>query len=96
MEARRAYQAELDALEIWTRIARDDLAAADRMIDRFSAGIDRLQHQQGIGKAADQLLPGLRSFPIGDYLIFYQVSSAGVVVLRIIHGARQLVPSLFE
>src|SRR5207244_3063538 len=34
-QARRAYQAELDAIEIWVQVARHDASAADRLIDRF-------------------------------------------------------------
>ena len=64
--ARRGYQAELDAIEIWVHVARRDPGAADRLVDRFSAVIARLAEQPFMGRAADHLLPGLRSFPSGE------------------------------
>ena len=94
--AARSYQAELDALEIWVHVARRDPAAADRLVDRFTAVITRLAGQPLMGRSAEHLLPGLRSFPSGEYLIFYRPDDEGVCVVRIFHGARQLTPELFE
>ena len=93
---RRAYQAELDALEIWVHVARRDPAAADRLVDRFTSVIARLAEQPLMGRAADHLLPGLRSFPSGEYLIFYRPDEEGVCVVRVLHGARRITPELFE
>ena len=94
--ATRGYQAELDAIEIWVHVARRDPNAADRLVDRFTETIERLALQPMLGRAADHLLPGLRSLPAGDYLIFYRPDDEGVSVIRIIHGARQITPELFE
>ncbi len=93
---RRADQAELDALEIWVQVARHDLAAADRLIDRFTAVMQQLAGQPHAGRAVDHLLPGLRSIPVGNYLIFHHPEEDGVLIVRIIHGARHIVPELFE
>ena len=95
-QATRGYQAELDAIEIWVHVARHDAAAADRLTDRFTATIDLLATQPRLGRAVDHLLPGLRSFPAGDYLIFHRPMDDGVFVVRIIHGARNITPELFE
>lgn len=38
----------------------------------------------------DDLGPGIRSIPVGSYLLFYRVKSDGVEVLRVFHGARDL------
>ena len=94
--ARRGYLAELDAIEIWVHVARHDPAAADRLVDRFTAVTVRLADQPFMGRAADHLLPGLRSFPSGEYLVFYRPDDDGVSVVRILHGARQITPELFE
>jgi len=94
--ARRGYQAELDALEIWMQIARHDAAAADRLIDRFTSVIAQLAAQPHLGPPVDYLLPGLRSIPVGNYLIFHRPEDDGVFVVRIIHGAWGLTPELFE
>ena len=94
--ARRGYQAELDAIEIWVHVARRDSAAADRLVDRFTAVMERLAGQPLMGRAADHLLPRLRSFHSGEYLIFYRPDEEGVCVVRILHGARLITPELFE
>ena len=95
-QARRGYQAELDAIEIWIQVARHDAAAADRLIDRFSAVIAQLVGQPHLGRPVDYLLPGLRSIPVGNYLIFHRPEEDGVFIVRIIHGARHITPELFE
>lgn len=48
----------------------------------------------GKGRDRGSILPGLFSFPVGNYLIFYRIVPAGVEVARVLHGARDL-PSLF-
>jgi hypothetical protein len=41
------------------------------------------------------LRPGLRSFPIANYVIFYRVESDGsVLILRVLHGSRDLPVSI--
>jgi len=44
----------------------------------------------GIGRKRDELQPGLLSYPLGNYLIFYQRSAVGIDVLHVYHGARNL------
>jgi len=65
-------------------------------VDRFTAVIARLANQPLMGRSADHLLPGLRSFSSGEYLIFYRPDEDGVCVVRILHGARRITPELFE
>ena len=70
MKIHRSDLAESDLLEIWVNIALDNLAAADRFMDRIHHKLKALAKSPGIGHLRDQFSPGLRSFPIGDYLIF--------------------------
>ena len=44
----------------------------------------------GAGQARSELMPNLRSFPVGRYLIFYRPIPDGIEVLRVLHGARNL------
>ncbi len=39
-----------------------------------------------MGKNRDQLYPGLKSFPVGMYLIFYIPMNDGNEIVRILHG----------
>ena len=36
------------------------------------------------------IAPGLRYFPIGSYLILYEALPDGIMVVRLVHGARHL------
>jgi ParE toxin of type II toxin-antitoxin system, parDE len=41
-----------------------------------------------IGRTRDQdLRPGLRSFPIANYLLIYRVEEEDVLILRVLHGS---------
>ena len=48
-----------------------------------------------LGRSREDLAPGLRSLPLGRYVIFYQVISDAIAIVRVLHGARDLGP-LFE
>ena len=41
------------------------------------------------------LAPNLRYLPFGNYLIFYLPEEEGLVVIRVLHGARRIEPELF-
>ena len=84
----RSARAEIDLIEVWTHIANDDPFAADRQLDRIDEACKMLaQHPHG-GKRRDDLAPGLRFYPVGNYLIFYISHDDGIAVARVIHGAR--------
>jgi toxin ParE1/3/4 len=82
--------ADTDIDEIWISIARDNEAAADRLIDELHEVMRRVTEFPGMGRSADQLRLGARAFVHGNYLIVYQPMEYGIAVLRIAHGARNL------
>jgi toxin ParE1/3/4 len=86
----RSPQAARDTLQIWTRVAQDDIAAADELTAAFTAALEVLARFPGAGRARDELRPGLRSFPVRKYLLFYKEVPGGIEVARVIHGARDL------
>lgn len=43
-----------------------------------------------MGRLRDELTEGLRSFPVGRYVIFYRIVQDGVEIVRVLHGARDL------
>ena len=89
-KARRTVNAVGDLLDIWFYIAADDIAAADRLLDRFESIFSMLARSPMLGRARDELLPGLRSFPVGDYLVFYKLIRGGVAIARVLSGFRSL------
>ena len=91
----RTARAEEDLIEIWTWVARDSLTAADRLLDRIDEVCGRLAENPLMGPARPDLAEGLRYFVAGSYLVIYREAAAGVEIVRIIHGARDL-PNLFR
>lgn len=85
-----AQAARLDLLEIWDYIARDNVGAADRLLDEIKAKSDLLAGQPLIGTIRTDLDTDARSFPIGQYLIFYRPEAFGIFVVRVVHGRRRL------
>jgi toxin ParE1/3/4 len=86
-------RADLD--EIWFYIAQDNPAAADEFILAILTRFSHLAAMPGIGRQREELTPGLRSFPVGNHVIFYRPLESGVEIARVLHGARDF-PPLFE
>jgi toxin ParE1/3/4 len=90
-----SYQAGRDLEEIEDFISRDNPDAAAQLIQEILEKCELLSRHPQAGDDRSELHPGLRGFPVGNYLIFYSLPSDGIIVVRIIHGARD-VPKLFE
>lgn len=42
------------------------------------------------GRVRDEISEGLRSFPVGQYIVFYRPIDNGISIIRILHGMRDL------
>lgn len=82
--------AELDLLEIWDYIADDSLDRADEFLDRIEGKLQTLARNPGMGRRREELLPGLQSFPIGNYVVFYREIENGIDVIRVLRGSRDI------
>jgi toxin ParE1/3/4 len=83
-------QAREDLLAIWTYIAADNTAAADRVLDAIDQRCALLAENPAFGPARPDIAPQLRYSPVGSYLIFYRQVAEGVEIVRVLHGARNL------
>jgi toxin ParE1/3/4 len=79
-----------DLIELWEYIADDSVTRADAFIDDVDAKFHLLAEQPMLGRTREKLAPGLRSFPFGRYVIFYEVIPDGMAIVRVLHGARDL------
>ncbi len=86
----RKPQAEADLIEIWTYIAQDSMTRSDKLLDEIDEKSQTLAQSPFIGKARDELGPRIRSFPIGNYVLFYQPLEDGIEIIRVLHGARDI------
>ena len=83
-------RAEEDLEEIWTFVAGRDMEAADRLIGSITSQFDHLLAYPEAGRARHDLLVNLRSFPVKNYIIFYQPTDDGIEIFRVLHGARDI------
>jgi toxin ParE1/3/4 len=89
----RTPEAESDLDDIWHYVATRSgrVETADRLIDSIVDHILLLARFPNMGRARDEdLRPGLRSFPVGQYVIIYRIQDGDVLVLRVLHGSRNI------
>lgn len=86
--------AQADIAAIATFIAEKNLPAAERFLDSVEPHCEKIADFPDMERSREELLPRLRSFPLGNYLIFYKVTDSGIEVLRVLHSARDI-PSIF-
>lgn len=78
------------------------LETALRVYDAAAACFDQLARMPGMGErweSAHPRLAGLQVFPIKgfqNHLVFYRQNEAGIEIVRVLHGARDIVTVLEE
>ena len=87
-----APQARAELSDIWTYIARESgsLSAADGVIDAITERFYLLAQFPYMGRARDDLRPGLRSFPVGQYVVIYAIEDEDVQILHVFHGRQDI------
>jgi toxin ParE1/3/4 len=93
MAHRVAPEAEADLDDIWWYIARGSgsVEIADRFIELLAGRFYLLANNPYIGRRRDHdLRPGLRSFPVRDYMILYRIEGDDVSILRVLRGSRDI------
>lgn len=86
----RTPRARRDLIEIWLFIAKDNEPAADRLLDRIDEVLRMLAGNPKAGRMRPELADGLRSFPIGTYVLFYRPARAGIELIRVLHGRHDI------
>ena len=64
------------------------VAVADRLIESITEVFPLLLRAPDAGTKRDEIAPGVRGFPVGNYIIYYAGIERHVVILRILHGMR--------
>ena len=81
----RGALADLD--EIFAYIAADNREAAGRLVARIEDAGRRIAATPYMGEATGK--SRFRRFPIGNYLIVYEVGTDEVIIHYVRHGARR-------
>lgn len=85
-----------DLTEIWQNISDHSEDAADRMIAHIFSDLDRLLTFPGIGHTRDDVqVRSYRFWSVRPFVIAYRYSSTERMVMRVIHGARDI-RSMFD
>ncbi len=93
MAHRLAPEAEADLDEIWYYVGSKSgsVEIADRLIDAITRRFFILAQQPYMGRGRDaDLRPGLRSFPVGAYIIIYRVEGEGILILHVVRSSRDV------
>ena len=91
-----APDVEAELWLIWEFIAADNPDAATKVVETAFATFKTLADNPGLGRLRQfrqRALKGVRSFPVSgfeNYLIFYREQPAGIDVLHVYHGARDI------
>ncbi len=85
----------MDLNDILEYIARDKPLAAVRFVEKLEEQCRMLARFPLIGASREGLLPGLRVFPVGNYVIYYSPQGDTVRIERVLHGVRDA-DSLFR
>lgn len=82
----RRPRAESDLVDIWSYIADENEAAADRLLGKIEGVLAMLAQHPLAGRARPELHRELRSFPCGSYVVFYLPQPDGIEVVRVLSG----------
>lgn len=93
---RRSPQARRDLIEIWQFIADDSETAADRFLDRIEKVLAMLRDNPLAGRARPELAAAIRSFPVGNYVLFYRTVDDGIELVRALSSYRDIQPDTIE
>lgn len=87
-----------DLDQIWASIATDSLEAADRIILEIDKQVRLLSKFPGLGHRRKDLAERrpLLFFPMGNYMIAYRMQRQGLLIVRILHAARNIATILRE
>ena len=82
---------------IYSFIKKDDLAAAERVLDAIEESFELLIREPNAGilyRTENRSLRGIKMLPVAryrNYLVFYRTTAECVRILYVVHGARNLV-----
>ena len=89
-------QAQQDLRDIWRGLAEfGELNRADDRIIVIQKKLRLLGQFPSSGRSREEILPGLRSFPVSGFMIFYRIGMTRIEIVRVVDGRRDL-DGMFE
>ena len=85
----RSRKSLRDYGEIWDYLAEHaGPTVADALLRRFDQKLQLLSEFPGTGRGRPELRPGMRSFPVGQYVLYFRPIPGGIALVRVLHGRR--------
>ncbi|HEV8377944.1 MAG TPA: type II toxin-antitoxin system RelE/ParE family toxin [Tepidisphaeraceae bacterium] len=95
MKSRISLPADADINGIWNYIGQDNPSAANRVEQSIHAAIEKLEEHPNFGHPRDDIAPAeYKFYRVHSYFIVYRIEGDTLVVVRVIHAARNL-PKFF-
>jgi len=92
----KSARARKDLGDIWFYIAEQSThEQADQVLSRIETAAQLLASRPHMGRPRSKLWEGMRSWPVGSYIIFYFPLPDGIRILRVIHSRRDI-PRQFD
>ncbi len=85
----------IDLEEIWTYLSEASEYSADKILKNLLESCSKTIFHPKKGRQRNELTLGLRSFPVGKYMIFYQQTYFGIEIVRVLHSSRDI-PQVFD
>jgi len=80
-----------DLEEIWDYLAADNRTAAERVLNKIEAAMEKLARTPGIGHLREDLADRRhRFFLVYSYLIVYRPEARPLQVIRVLHASRDV------
>jgi toxin ParE1/3/4 len=83
-------EADIDAIARY--IAEHNPVAAVNLIRKFMNKFELLTVYPHAGMERKDIMPEVRHLVLGEYIAFYRIENGNAVVLRVIHGRRNIGP----
>ena len=88
---------DLDAIWDYIAIENHNPEAANELVDEFDNSYRLLAITPGLGQSVEWLSANLRRFAVRkNYIIFYEPIADGILVVRVLHAARNITTGLFD
>ena len=89
-------QADIDDIAYYVSVESGSLETAHRFLESIYRRFLLLGQYPHAGRRRDDLRSGVRSFPIGEYVVLYRVERKDVLIQRVVRGSRDLAAILRE
>ena len=86
----KTQTAEKDVDEIWNYLYSKSPQGAEKIIHQIEQKLFMLAKNPLSGRSRNDLAIDLRSTPVGHYVIFYKPIKEGILVIRTLHGSRDI------